>query len=78
MSHLRNQILLVKIGKRLKLFRENAHLTQEAVFNDTEIHIGRIESAATNVKISTLDAIYKYYKIELDQFLRNLLSYHCK
>jgi len=69
---IRNQILLEKIGKRVKLLREKANLTQEAVFNDTGIHIGRIETATTNVTVSTLEAICKYFKIELDQFFRNL------
>lgn len=72
MPQIRNQILLEKIGKRVKLLREKANLTQEAVFNDTGIHIGRIETATTNVTVSTLEAICKYFKIELDQFFRNL------
>jgi len=69
---IRNQILLEKIGNRLKALREKANLTQEEVFNDTGIHIGRIETATSNLTVSTLDAICKYYKIELDQFFRNL------
>lgn len=72
MPQIRNQILLEKIGKRVKLLREKANLTQEAVFIDTGIHIGRIETATTNVTVSTLEAICKYFKIELDQFFRNL------
>jgi transcriptional regulator with XRE-family HTH domain len=70
--HIRNQRLLEKIGKRLKTLREKADLTQEEVFNDTRIHIGRIETATSNVTVSTLDAICKYYNIELDQFFKNL------
>jgi transcriptional regulator with XRE-family HTH domain len=70
--HIRNQVLLEKIGKKLKSLREKANLTQEDVFNDTGIHIGRIETATGNITVSTLDAICKYFKIELDQFFRNL------
>jgi len=69
---IRNQILLEKIGDRLRALREKANLTQEEVFNDTGIHIGRIETATSNVTVSTLDAICKYYKTDLDQFFKNL------
>lgn len=72
MPQVRNQILLEKIGYRLKTLREKANLTQEEVFNDTGIHIGRIETATSNVTVSTLEAICKYYKIGLDQFFKNL------
>lgn len=72
MSQIRNQVLLEKIGKRLRTLRERAKLTQEEVFNDTGIHIGRIETATTNVTVSTLDSICKYYNTELDQFFRNI------
>ncbi|HEY0654036.1 MAG TPA: helix-turn-helix transcriptional regulator [Chryseosolibacter sp.] len=72
MSHIRNQILLDKIGRRLKSLREKKELTQENVFNDTGIHIGRIETATTNVTVSTIDALCKYYNIELDAFFRSL------
>jgi len=71
-QHIRNQALLEKIGMRVKTIREKADLTQEEVFNDTGIHIGRIETATTNVTVSTLDALCKYFKVELDQFFKNL------
>jgi len=71
-SHIRNQILLKKIGDRLRALREKAGLTQEDVFNDTGIHIGRIETATSNVTVSTLDAICRYYKIDLDQFFKGI------
>jgi transcriptional regulator with XRE-family HTH domain len=71
-AQIRNQILLERIGSRLKTLREKANLTQEEVFNDTGIHIGRIETATSNVTVSTLDAICKYYNIELGQFFRNI------
>ena len=72
MRHIRNQILLQKIGDRLKLLREKADLTQEDVFNDTGIHIGRIETATSNVTVSTLEAICKYYKTDLEHFFKGL------
>jgi transcriptional regulator with XRE-family HTH domain len=71
-SQVRNEALLKKIGERIKSLRENAHLTQEEFYNDTGIHIGRIETATSNISVSTLDAICKYFKIGLDQFFKSL------
>ncbi|MBS1505908.1 MAG: helix-turn-helix transcriptional regulator [Bacteroidetes bacterium] len=52
--------------------RVDANLTQEEFYNDTGIHIGRIETATSNISVSTLDAICKYFKIGLEQFFRSL------
>jgi transcriptional regulator with XRE-family HTH domain len=71
-SQVRNEALLKKIGERVKSLRENAQLTQEEFYNDTGIHIGRIETATSNISVSTLDAICKYFKIGLDQFFKSL------
>jgi transcriptional regulator with XRE-family HTH domain len=69
---IRNEHLLRKIGLRIKDLRERADLTQEEVFNDTKIHIGRIETANSNVSVSTLDAICRYFNIKLDEFFKGL------
>ncbi|HRE65801.1 MAG TPA: helix-turn-helix transcriptional regulator [Cyclobacteriaceae bacterium] len=56
----------------MKSLRVAANLTQVEFYNDTGIHIGRIETATSNISVSTLDAICKYFKIGLDQFVRRL------
>lgn len=56
----------------MKQLRENTGLTQEEVYNDTGIHIGRIETATTNISVSTLDALCKYFRIEMPTFLSKL------
>jgi len=71
-SQIRNEALLGKIGKRVKSLREGAGLTQEDVYNDTGIHIGRIEAAATNITVSTLDSLCRYFKTTLEQFFKGL------
>lgn len=70
--HIRNQVLLNEIGFRIKALREKSNLTQEEVFNDTKIHIGRIETATSNVTVSTLEAICKYFDIGLEQLFKGL------
>lgn len=68
MQQIRNTILLKKIAVTIKALREQKQLTQEDVFIDTNIHIGRIETARSNTSISTLAAICKYFKISLSEF----------
>ncbi|WP_414635430.1 helix-turn-helix domain-containing protein [Agriterribacter sp.] len=70
MAQLRDKILLKRIAIVIKELRENEGLTQEAVYNDTNIHIGRIETAKANLSVSTLSAICKYFKISLSDFLK--------
>jgi hypothetical protein len=42
-GQLKNEELLHKIVVQIKLLREERSLTQEDVYNDTGIHIARIE-----------------------------------
>lgn len=60
MPQIRNEALLRKIGERVKSFRTDANLTQEEFYNDTGIHIGRIETDTPNISVSTLDAPIQY------------------
>ncbi|HRO45539.1 helix-turn-helix transcriptional regulator [Agriterribacter sp.] len=74
MAQLRDKILLRKIAIVIKELRENEGLTQEAVYNDIYIHIGRIETAKTNLSISTLSTICKHFKISLSDFFKKVES----
>lgn len=68
MSHLRDIRLLQKIALVLKELREENELTQEEVYNDTNIHVGRIETATANLTVSTLSSLCKYFRITLSDF----------
>lgn len=68
----RNTKLLKKIALRLKDLRKKHNLTQEVVYNDTGVNVGRIEAAKRDVSISTLEIICKYFKISLSEFLGGL------
>ncbi len=68
MSQCRDPRLLVNIALALKSLREAKKLTQEEVFNELKIHIGRIETGKTNISISTLQAICDFYDISLKDF----------
>lgn len=68
----KNQQLLNTMAKRIKALREASNLTQEEFYNDTGIHISRIETARRNMSVSTLDAICKYFKISLKEFFEDM------
>jgi transcriptional regulator with XRE-family HTH domain len=68
MAHLTDPSLLRQIATRLKAVREARGLTQEQVFVDTTIHVGRIETARINVTVSTVAALCTYFEIDLPTF----------
>jgi transcriptional regulator with XRE-family HTH domain len=68
MPQLRDKKLLQKIAIVVRELRIEGNLSQEDVYNDTNIHIGRIETAKANVSVSTLSALCKYFKISLSDF----------
>jgi len=70
MANLKDIKLLQKIALILKELREEKKLSQEEVYNDTNIHIGRIETGKGNISVSTLATLCKYYQIKLSDFLK--------
>lgn len=70
MTQLRDERLLKKIALVVKNLREQEALSQETVYNEINIHIGRIETAKANLSVSTLSQICKYFKISLSQFFK--------
>jgi transcriptional regulator with XRE-family HTH domain len=68
MNIIKDKKLLQKIAIILKDLREKADKSQEEVYLDTGIHIGRVETAKGNINISTLSALCKYFKIKLSDF----------
>jgi transcriptional regulator with XRE-family HTH domain len=72
MSQIKNKKLLKSIAIQLKELRLNHNITQEDFYNDTNIHIARIETGNNNISISTLDAICKYFDISLSKFFSKI------
>jgi transcriptional regulator with XRE-family HTH domain len=72
MTQIKDTKLLRKIALGLKELREAKELTQEDVYNDTNIHVGRIETAKANLSVSTLSALCKYFKISLADFHKKI------
>ena len=72
MSQIKNKKLLKSIAVQLKELRLLHNVTQEDFYNDTNIHIARIETGNNNISISTLDAICKYFDISLSKFFSKI------
>ncbi len=68
MAQIRDEILLNKISLRFKGIREKGGYSQEQVFEDTGIHIARIEATKSNPSISTLSKLCKYFGLSLSEF----------
>ncbi len=71
-SRLKNENLLQQISIQLKRHREKKELTQEDVYNDTGIHISRIETGKVNITVSTLAALCDYFDLNLSEFFDKL------
>jgi len=72
MAQIRNNELIKKIALKIKALREEKGISQEDMYNDTDIHIGRIESARVNITVSTLDRICQYFGVSLGEFFKKL------
>ena len=68
MTQIKDIKLLHKIALVIKELRDEKCVSQEEVYNDINIHVGRIESSKGNVSVSTLSALCKYFKIKLSDF----------
>lgn len=67
-----NKELLDKIALRIKQLRNERNISQLSFFNDTEIHIARIELGKINITVSTLKDICDYFDISLSEFFNDI------
>jgi len=74
MGQIRDTKLLHRIALVIKELREEKDLSQEEVYNETNIHVGRIETSKANLSISTLSALCKFFKIKLSDFIKRVES----
>ena len=64
----RDITLLKAIAGRLRELRAEKGVSQETVYEDTGIHIGKIETEKYNITVSTLARLCCYYGISLGAF----------
>jgi transcriptional regulator with XRE-family HTH domain len=67
-----NSQFLKRVGLRIKQLRKEKDITQEDFYNDTGIHVGRIETAQRDFSMTTLNKICKYLDVSLSDFFKDL------
>ena len=68
----RNDVLIEEIARRLKDLRFGRGLSQETVYFNTGIHIGKIETEKYNITVSTLSKLCDSYQITLEEFFKGI------
>lgn len=68
MGQIKDNILLQKIVIVIKKLRSDKGVTQEQVYNETNVHIGRIEAGRANLSVTTLATLCGYFQIKLSEF----------
>jgi len=63
-----NQELLLTLAKRLKELRKQKGVTQEDVYNDTGIHVARIEQGKRDISYTTLCRLADYFEVGIERF----------
>lgn len=74
MPRVRDDKILVRIALVFKELRDEYEVSQEDVYNETGIHIGRIESCQSNPTVSTLQVLVKYFNIKFSEFFKRVES----
>jgi DNA-binding XRE family transcriptional regulator len=68
-----NTELLSKIVLKIKQLREEKNVSQDTFYIDTDIHIARIETGKSNITVSTLNDICKYFDISICDFFKGIV-----
>jgi len=68
--------LLEDIIRGIKLLRRQKNITLETFFFDTGVHLARIEQGKTNITVSTLSQICRYFGLTLKDFFIFLDEQH--
>ena len=58
--------------QRLQQVRLSRHLSQQEVYNDTGVHIGRLEAKPVKVTMRTLIILCRYYDVPLAALFADL------
>ena len=72
MGQLRNELLLERISEKIKKLRKDQGVTLEEFFNDTNIHLSRLEHSKANITVSTLKEICQYFGLSLHEFFKDI------
>ena len=68
MAQRRDIKMLQRIVGKLRELRKARGLTQQAVYEDTNVDIGKYETQPNNLSITTLAILCSYYEVTLEEF----------
>lgn len=63
MTGISNKEILLSLANEIKVLRKEKNLTQQDVYNDTGIHLARIEQGKRNISFITLYKLSMYFNI---------------
>ena len=67
-SQIKDKQLLLAVVAGIKATRKKRGITQEEFYNNTGIHISRIETGKVNITLSTLKSLLSYFDVSLAKF----------
>lgn len=63
---------LLELARRLKAVREARRQTLQQVYDETGIHVARLETGRRSVALLTVALLCRYYQVELGQVVGGL------
>jgi len=72
MQRPRNARLIEKIVLKIRKLREEKGVTLQEFYNDTGIHLARIESEKRDLPITTIQRICEYFGLTLQEFFKGI------
>lgn len=66
-SVMTNEELLLNLAKHLKEQRKTKGVSQEDVYNDTGIHVARIEQGKRDISFTMLIRLTDYFEITINE-----------
>ncbi|GAB3639169.1 hypothetical protein GCM10027422_47600 [Hymenobacter arcticus] len=63
---------LLELARRLKAVREARRQTLQEVYDETGIHVARLETGRRSVALLTVALLCRYYQVELGQVVAGL------
>lgn len=65
-------IAIKSVAERLRAIRVAKGITQEAVYFNTGLNMRRVEGGKTNLSISTICELCKFYNITLEELFKDI------
>ena len=72
MPQRRDDNLVQQVADRVRELRKARGLTQDALREDTGVHIKNIESKGINLTVTTIAILCEYFEISLEEFFKGI------